>query len=350
MLNKKKILKVLGITILGIGVLITSNLFIFNGREKALDNKRQEVNKVKEENEILSKELTNKETLINSKEIEINKKVEEVNKEKESLNKLEKTLRDKEEELKNKEETLKKNETDFNKWHYVSDNLAIKLEEKTLNTPAKYWVATIKTKSPNQLKTTFGSDTYGGRREGVSSMAKRNGGIVGINANGFSFTSNKPVGGPIVRNGKVYEDGVVTPNTMCVMKDGSFYSPDRNTSVSELINKGLLHTFNWSPVLIKDGKKMPYTDGKPTGYYARSAIGQVSPTEYVMIVADGKRSNYSIGLKIEQLQEEFAKRGCKYAYNMDGGGSATMYFNGRVVNSPSDGYERPVADSIFFSN
>lgn len=39
------------------------------------------------------------------------------------------------------------------------------------------------------------------------------------------------------------------------------------------------------------------------------------------------------------------------AYNLDGGGSATMYFNGRVVNTPTSngdpGDEREVSDIVY---
>ncbi|GFZ30821.1 hypothetical protein CSC2_13470 [Clostridium zeae] len=59
----------------------------------------------------------------------------------------------------------------------------------------------------------------------------------------------------------------------------------------------------------------------------RTAIGQISKLHYIVIVSDGRTSE-SAGLSLLQLAEEFKERGCTTAYNLDGGGSSTMYFNG----------------------
>lgn len=50
----------------------------------------------------------------------------------------------------------------------------------------------------------------------------------------------------------------------------------------------------------------------------------------------------------EELQEVFLDLGCEYAYNLDGGGSSTLVFKGRVLNSLTDGQERPCADILYF--
>lgn len=67
-------------------------------------------------------------------------------------------------------------------------------------------------------------------------------------------------------------------------------------------------------------------------------------------VSDG-RTDESEGLSLLQLAQEFKERGCTIAYNLDGGGSSTMVFNGEVVNNPTDGRsiaEREVSDIVYF--
>jgi exopolysaccharide biosynthesis protein len=81
----------------------------------------------------------------------------------------------------------------------------------------------------------------------------------------------------------------------------------------------------------------------------RTAIGMISPLHYVFIVSDG-RTDASEGLSLLQLAQVFSDLGCTTAYNLDGGGSATMYFNGEVVNNPTDGRtygEREVSDIVY---
>lgn len=228
-------------------------------------------------------------------------------------------------------------------WNYQSANLTISIEPFTKTNPnIKYWIAHIKIKDPAQIKTAFGSDTFGGKRQKTSTITANHGGILGINASGFSFDTNKPTG-VVIRDGKIYNDGKGKP--FCIKTDGTMFTPDKPMTAQELLNEGVKHTFNFGPLLLQNGQKVAVTDGT---HYPRTAIGQVSATEYYIIVADGKRTNYSVGLTPAQLQEEFLKRGVKYAYNLDGGGSTTLYFKGRVVNIPSDGSERPVADVLYF--
>ena len=68
-----------------------------------------------------------------------------------------------------------------------------------------------------------------------------------------------------------------------------------------------------------------------------------------MIVVDG-RSDESDGMELTELAQVFIDIGADVAYNLDGGGSATMWFNGALVNNPTDGHdneEREVSDIIY---
>jgi exopolysaccharide biosynthesis protein len=76
----------------------------------------------------------------------------------------------------------------------------------------------------------------------------------------------------------------------------------------------------------------------------------ISPLHYIIIVSDG-RTDESAGLSLLNLASIFKEKGCTVAYNLDGGGSSTMYFNGKVVNVPTDGRgveEREVSDIVYF--
>ena len=75
----------------------------------------------------------------------------------------------------------------------------------------------------------------------------------------------------------------------------------------------------------------------------------VEPLHYIFIVSDG-RTAQSSGLSLLDLAEVMQEYGCTEAYNLDGGGSSTMVFNGKVINNPTDGRsygERRVSDIIY---
>ena len=87
------------------------------------------------------------------------------------------------------------------------------------------------------------------------------------------------------------------------------------------------------------------------GSNPRTAIGQIGEGHYVMVVSDG-RTDESAGLSVYELAQVMADLGCETAYNLDGGGSSTMYFNGAVVNNPTSGHgikERSVSDIVYIS-
>ena len=59
----------------------------------------------------------------------------------------------------------------------------------------------------------------------------------------------------------------------------------------------------------------------------------------------------SAGLSLSQLAEFMKCLGVVSAYNLDGGGSSTMYFNGEIINNPTTNgrsiKERSVSDIVY---
>lgn len=107
--------------------------------------------------------------------------------------------------------------------------------------------------------------------------------------------------------------------------------------------------------LITNGEAI--TEDKNGGWHAvgyadpRAAVGIKEDGTVFMLVADG-RSNTSNGLTLTELANYMKKQGCISAINLDGGGSAQMGIcdpktgEFRIVNNPSDGKERPIANCI----
>ena len=81
----------------------------------------------------------------------------------------------------------------------------------------------------------------------------------------------------------------------------------------------------------------------------RTAIGQISALHYVLVVSDG-RTEESSGLSLSELAQFMQGLGASTAYNLDGGGSSTMVFNGEVINKPTTNgntiKERSVSDIV----
>ena len=90
--------------------------------------------------------------------------------------------------------------------------------------------------------------------------------------------------------------------------------------------------------------------GKAKASNPRTAIGIIDALHYLFVVSDGRTSE-SAGLSLYELAAFMQSLGAETAYNLDGGGSATMYFNGEVINNPTTNgrsiSERSVSDIVY---
>ncbi|MDD3142168.1 MAG: phosphodiester glycosidase family protein, partial [Lachnospiraceae bacterium] len=160
----------------------------------------------------------------------------------------------------------------------------------------------------------------------------------------------------VIRNGTLYRDtvGESDDEALVIDKDGNFsIVKESEVSAQTLNDEGSWQVLSFGPSLIEDGKITVDSNSEVSQSKSsnpRTAIGQISTLHYVIVVSDGRTSE-STGLSLLQLAQEFEDRGCTTAYNLDGGGSSTMYFNGEIVNNPTDGRtdgERKVSDIVYF--
>ena len=112
--------------------------------------------------------------------------------------------------------------------------------------------------------------------------------------------------------------------------------------------------FSFGPHLIVDGEiavTMKDEVDQSTTSNPRTAIGMVEPLHYKIVVAEGRLKEYDgrDGLKLYEMADILKKQGCTQAYNLDGGSSTTLYFNGQVLNRVTSSGERSVSDCIYIS-
>ncbi len=98
------------------------------------------------------------------------------------------------------------------------------------------------------------------------------------------------------------------------------------------------------PILLAGGQRV-YQPKPQEPRHPRTAIG-FDDQQLVAVTVDGRRTGYAAGMTLPELAELMREFGCREALNLDGGGSTTCWIRGRVVNRPSDGRERSVANAL----
>lgn len=234
---------------------------------------------------------------------------------------------------------------------YKDDNITITLTEYRENDTTIY-VADVKLASADYLKTALAKDAYGKNvTEKTSQIAQNNGAILAINGDYYGARES----GYVLRNGTLYREiAAHDQEDLVIYDDGSFeVIRESEVSADTLSINGAQQILSFGPALVMDGQISVTPDeevGKAMTSNPRTAIGIIAPLHYVLVVSDGRTSE-SEGLSLYELADFMRALGTTVAYNLDGGGSSTMYFNGQVVNNPTTSgkniKERSVSDIVY---
>lgn len=236
---------------------------------------------------------------------------------------------------------------------YHDDNIQITIDTVKEN-GVVFYVVDVKVADVRYLKSAFANDTYGKNiNEAASSIAKRHNALLAINGDFYGFRDR----GLIIRNGIFYRDFPrrAPDNRTLLIDDKGLFSivTEGKVDGSQLVDKGIVQSYSFGPVLVENGQAQPIETNFSKITNPRTAIGMIEPLHYLIIVVDG-RTSVSKGMRLETLANEFVKRGVELAYNLDGGGSSTLWFNGVIINNPTfDGKwigERKVSDILYFGN
>jgi hypothetical protein len=112
---------------------------------------------------------------------------------------------------------------------------------------------------------------------------------------------------------------------------------------------GVMDTIGGNPTLVEDGLIVDKNvDGEGWFFekHPRTGVGVTDDGTLLLIVVDGRQPDWSVGMKLRRFARLFQNLGATWALNLDGGGSTTMYADGRVRNRPSDESERAVSSAL----
>lgn len=235
---------------------------------------------------------------------------------------------------------------------YEDDTKSITIETYERNN-TQIHAATVKIKGNEAIKTALADETYGRNVVAkTSTTAESVNAVLAINGDYYGARDS----GYVVRNGQLLrsESQSADQEDLVIYKDGSFgIIKEGDITAQQLVDNGAMQVLSFGPALIENGQvAVDSSDevGKAMASNPRTAIGIVDDSTYVFVVSDGRTSE-SQGLSLKQLAEFMKELNVTTAYNLDGGGSSSMYFNGQIINKPTTNgrniEEREVSDIVY---
>ena len=233
---------------------------------------------------------------------------------------------------------------------YSSPNVSVEIrqmdmrngEHKNVCYVADIYIADIRC-----LRSYLAHDTYGrGIVQDILGMAQDSGAIAAITGDMYAYQGASLM----LRNGELYRDGRWQPyQTHCVLfYDGTMavYGPEE-IDYEQAMADGAWQIWSFGPILVRGGEMgNDFSSGMAVeSENPRTALGCFEPGHYCFVAVDGRRPSYSYGMTFEELAQVMLDLGCECAYNLDGGGSTAMAFNGALANIPSGG-GRELSDII----
>lgn len=240
---------------------------------------------------------------------------------------------------------------------YTSSNTSITITQTSTGSGSDtitYYAADIQVSDATTVRSAFANNEYGTNITAKpSEIASDNDAVFAINGDYYGFRTD----GILIRNGVVYRDEGVRDG-IAFYTDGHVEVYDETSTDAEtLLAAGVWNTCSFGPALVNDGAVLDGIDSVEVdtnvgnhsiqGEQPRTALGYIDTDHYVFVVVDGRNEGYSRGMTMTELAQLMVDLGCQCAYNIDGGGSSAMYFNGEIINQPSNGGERATSD-IFY--
>ncbi len=217
-----------------------------------------------------------------------------------------------------------------------------------------YYVADVVLSDATTLRSAFADNKFGANiTEPTSEMAADHGAVLAVNGDYYGFRDT----GIVIRNGIVYRDEPARTGIAFYLDGTARIYDETATSAQELLDAGVWNTLSFGPALVEDGQAVAGIDRVEVdtnvgnhsiqGEQPRTAVGVIDENHLVFVVVDGRDDGYSRGATLPELAQIMLDLGATTAYNLDGGGSSTMYFNGEVINQPSNRGERATSDILY---
>ena len=237
---------------------------------------------------------------------------------------------------------------------YYLDETIFAITWKQVINGGVYTISEVKIKHPSQLRRFFSGGEYGsGVLMTTTEMAQAVNAVVASGGDYYAFRQL----GIIVYDGVVQRVNSRYSHTCYVDDNGDMlfsYAgqyPDKRTAQEFVDANNIRFSLAFGPVLVDEGKYVhtyDYIIGEVLEEYARSAFCQKDKLHYLLVTLNTEGYNRHVDT-LENFGRTVESFGVQKAYTLDGGQTATIAMNNRLINSVVFGSQRNISDILYFA-
>ncbi len=237
--------------------------------------------------------------------------------------------------------------------YYCDDTILVLTWKEVINWSV-YTFSEVKISSPTQIRRHIADNVFGSDIQyPPSEMAASVNAVVAINGDFYRFRNL----GISIYDEEVYRYAGLSVDSCMIDENGDLHFVKRGEITEEdaakqyVSDNKILFSVAFGPVLVENGENVApsnYPLGEINDIYARAGIGQMDELHYLLATCNTE-AQYRNAATIGQFAAEMHARGCKMAYALDGGQSATIVMNDEVINSVEFGFQRSQSDIIYFA-
>ena len=237
--------------------------------------------------------------------------------------------------------------------YYLDDSIFAITWKETYD-GAVYTFAEIKVSHPSQFRRHLAGGEYGSNMQYLTTeMAAEVNAVVASAGDFYRFRDF----GAVVYQGQAKRVEGTYAETCYIDRSGDMhftYGGDvlRVSEVQEFVDEhDIEFSLAFGPILVDDYEVIPHTwygVGEIKDEYARAALLQMDTLHYIVVTANTDGITEKVPT-VARFQEIIAATGCRHAYCLDGGQTATIVMNDELVNRPVKGQQRKISDIIYFA-
>lgn len=242
--------------------------------------------------------------------------------------------------------------TDTTIRYYLDDTILVITWKQPIDNTV-YTFSEIKIADPSQFRRYLSGGEYSSGKLAIpTEMANSVNAIVASSGDYYQFRN----AGVIVYEGKVCRANGGA-DTCYVDSSGNLHfthigDPITMETAEQYVEENnILFSLAFGPILVENGEKHSfgaYGLGEVGGYYARAALCQMDELHYLLVNANAGEDQYSYST-MYNFAERIYQTGCRDAYALDGGQTATLIMDGELINQMTRGYQRKISDIIYFA-